>query len=121
MTLSAARLAAVVLALGTVAGCASSAAPTASTASATSTPSATTAPATTTVASTTAVPAVAPVARRWVELAETIVRADAPGPPTSARLYAYVTASYADARAVAPPDAASAAVRAHAAASPPAG
>lgn len=128
------RLAAAVLALGTVAGCASSAPPGASAPTATSgaapvTTSGAAAPGTTgvttttagpaptdatsgsTAAGTTVAPAAVPVARRWVELVETIVRADKPGPPTSARLYAYVTASYADARAAAAPDAASAVVR----------
>jgi membrane-associated phospholipid phosphatase len=35
--------------------------------------------------------------RRWVEEVEGFVRADKPGPPAAARLYAYTAASYADA------------------------
>jgi hypothetical protein len=42
----------------------------------------------------------APAARLWIEATEQTVRLDAPGPPTSARRYAYVAAAYADARSV---------------------
>ena len=42
----------------------------------------------------------APGARVWIEATEETVRRDAPGPPTSARRYAYVAAAYADARAL---------------------
>lgn len=116
MTPPVVRFAAAVLAFGTVAGCAASTSTSAGAPTTTLTtaaaPGTTGATTTTTVAGTTTVaPADAPAARRWVELIETIVRADKPGPPTSARLYAYATASYADARAIASSDEASAAVR----------
>ena len=53
-----------------------------------------------------AAPAVASAvpARAWIETTEETVRLDKPGPPTSARRYAYVASAYAEARALGSPE-----------------
>ena len=43
-------------------------------------------------------------ARAWIETTEDTVRLDKPGPPTSARRYAYVASAYAEARALGSPE-----------------